>query len=138
MHPLSRAGANNNASVGLFLKQAGEKVSDSEIKLVDTDMKNGDTCKNLDNKKGKVRWSVNGKERKGDPAKFVAKDGDVIALAFLPTGSDIGTPPTARGGAVPSDLSGAAQPQVPITPTPDSTPDTEAPAPATSTPTTGK
>jgi hypothetical protein len=137
MHPLSRAGANKNASVGLFLKQAGEKVSASEIKLADVDMKNGEACKNLDNKKGKVRWSVDGKERKGDPAEFVAKDGDVVALAFLPEGTDIGTPPVARGGAIPSDL-GGSQPQVPITPTPDLTPTTEAPTPSTTPPTTGK
>jgi hypothetical protein len=139
MHPFSRAGANQNATVGLFLKQAGEKVSDREIKLADgTDMKNGEVCKNLDNQKGKVRWSVNGKERTGDPAEFVAKDRDVVALAFLPDGTDIGTPPVARGGAVPSDVPGA-QPQVPITPTPpDSTPSPEATTPSPAPPSTGR
>jgi hypothetical protein len=137
MHPLSRAGANKNANVGLFLKQAGEKVSASEIKLADADLKNGEACKNLEDKKGKVRWAVNGKERKGDPAEYVAKDGDVVALAFLPQGTDIGTPPVARGGAVPSDL-GGSQPLVPITPTPDLTPTTEVPTPSTTPPTTGK
>jgi hypothetical protein len=139
MHPLSRAGANDNATVGLFLKQAGEKVSEGQIKLADgTDMKNGDVCKNLDNKSGKVRWSVNGEEREGDPADFVADDTDVVALAFLPDGTEIGTPPVARGGAAPSDLPGSQQ-QVPISPSPaDSTPSTEAPTPSTSPPTTGQ
>jgi hypothetical protein len=138
MHPFSRAGANQNATLGMFLKQAGEKVSDSQIKLADgTDMKNGEACKNLDNKTGKVRWSVNGKERTGDPAEFVAKDRDVVALAFLPDGTDIGTPPVARGGAVPSDLPGA-QPQVPIMPTPDPAPSPEATTPSTAPPTTGQ
>jgi hypothetical protein len=137
IHPFSRAGAGKKANVGLFLKGAGEKVSGDEIKLTDgTDMKNGQACKNLDNKAGKVRWSVNGKDRKGDPGKFGPKDGDVVALAFLPDGTDIGTPPVARGGAVPSDLPGA-QPQVPIIPTPDSTPSTEATTPSTGPPTTG-
>jgi hypothetical protein len=139
MHPLSRAGANDNATVGLFLKQAGEKVSETQIKLTDgTDMKNGDVCKNLDNKPGKVRWAVNGEERKGDPTDFVPDDKDVVALAFLPDGTEIGTPPVARGGAGPSDVPGAQQ-QVPISPTPSgSIPSTEETTPSTSPPTTGQ
>ena len=139
MHPRSRAGANDNATVGLFLKQAGEEVSETQIKLGDgTDMKNGDVCKNLDNKAGKVRWSVNGEERKGNPADFVADDTDVVALAFLPDGTEIGTPPVARGGAAPSDLPGAQQ-QVPIDPAPsDSAPGTEVTTPSTSPPAPGQ
>ncbi len=139
MHPLSRAGANDNATVGLFLKQAGEKVSETQIKLADgTDMKNGDVCKNLDNKPGKVRWSVNGEERKGDPADFVADDTDVVALAFLPDGTDIGTPPVARGGGRPTDVPGAQQ-QLPLDLNPsDSTPSTEVPTPTTGPPTAGQ
>ncbi len=139
MHPLSRAGAHDNATVGLFLKQAGEKVSETEIELADgTETKNGDACKNLENKPGKVRWSVNGEEREGDPADYVADDKDVVAIAFLPDGMEIGTPPVARGGAGPSDLPGAQQ-QVPIDPIPsDPTPSTEVPTPTTGPPTAGQ
>ncbi|MGH8972872.1 MAG: hypothetical protein ACRD0C_06670 [Acidimicrobiia bacterium] len=112
MHPYSRAGANENATVGLFLSQADEKVTNDSIKLGDgTDLKNGDECVNLDGKPGKLRWSVNGEEKKGNPARYVPNDRDVIALAFLPEGEDIGTPPIA--GSNPSDLGG----EVPVTPT---------------------
>jgi hypothetical protein len=124
MHPYSRAGANENATVGLFLSQANEKVTDDSIKLLDgTNLKNGDECVNLDKKPGKIRWTVNGKERKGNPARYVPNDRDIIALAFLPEGEDIGIPPIA--GKSPSDVGG--QPPV----TPDTTP------PASTTESTG-
>jgi hypothetical protein len=124
MHPYSRAGAHENATVGLFLSQASEKVTQNSIKLGDgTDLTNGDECANLDKKPGKLRWSVNGEEKKGNPARYVPNDRDVIALAFLPAGEDIGTPPIA--GQNPSDV-GAPTPQT--VPTPDTTPSTEAPA----------
>ena len=119
MHPYSRAGANDNATVGLFLDQANEKISSDEIKLGDgTDLKNGEECVNLDNKPGKIRWTVNGKEKQGNPARYVPNDRDIIALAFLPDGEDIGIPPIA--GQSPSDIGG----QPPVTP----------PAPAEGTP----
>ncbi len=116
MHPFSTAGANTHATVGLFLSQAGDKVSSSEIKLAQdgTDMKNGDQCKNL-GKPGKVRWSVNDQEKTGDIAKYVPKDGEAVALAFLPPDQGIGLPPVARGGAKPSDVAGN---QVPPASTP--------------------
>ncbi len=124
MHPYSRAGANENATVGLFLKQANENVSNTSIKLGDgTDLENGDECANLDKKPGKLRWSVNGKEKQGNPARYVPEDRDIIALAFLPAGEDIGTPPIA--GSSPSDIPGQTPQTVPA---PDTTPSTEAPA----------
>src|SRR5712691_9492079 len=111
MHPFSAAGANTNATVGLFLSQAGDKASTSEIKLPQdgTDVKNGDDCKSL-GKPGKVRWSVNDQERTDDIAKYVPKDREVVALAFLPPDQGIGTPPVARGGATPNDLRGSQAP----------------------------
>lgn len=111
LHPGSRAGSNERATVGLFLDQAGEAISDKAIQLADgTDLKNGNECPNLDKKAGKVRWSVNGKEKKGDPSRYVPADGDVIALAFLPAGEEIGVPPVASAGQGPTDIPGA-QPQ---------------------------
>jgi hypothetical protein len=113
MHPYSRAGANENATVGLFLDQADEKVTNDSIELGGgASLKNGDDCKNLDNKPGKVRWTVNGEEKKGNPARYVPEDRDIIAIAFLPEGEDIGTPPIA--GSSPSDLGG--QPPAPAAP----------------------
>jgi hypothetical protein len=111
MHPFSAAGANTRATVGLFMSQAGDKVSSSEIKLAQdgTHVKNGDDCKSL-GQPGKVRWSVNDQERTGDIAKYVPKDGEVVALAFLPPDQGIGSPPVARGGARPNDLPGSPVP----------------------------
>ena len=132
MHPYSRAGANENATVGLFLSQTDSKVSNDSIKLNDgTDMENGDECVNLDKKPGKLRWSVNGEEKKGNPARYVPSDRDVIALAFLPDGEAIGTPPVAASGQNPSDVGGQPPPPAvdPNTVPPgDTTPSTEAPA----------
>lgn len=137
MHPFSRAGANDNATVGLFMKQAGESISQTAIKLSDgTDLSNGDECPNLDNKPGKVRWSVNGEEQAGNPAEYVPNDLDVVALAFLPEGEDIGVPPVARGGQSPSDIPGAPQqqqPTTPATPQPETAP-TTAPTPSATSP----
>jgi hypothetical protein len=105
MHPFSAAGAGSNANVGLFYSQAGDKVSAGQVKFAKQTYKNGDTCDNLDKKPGLVRWSVNGQEKTGNPGRFVPNNRDVVAIAFLPKGVDIGTPPVATAGANPSDVS---------------------------------
>ena len=104
MHPFSAAGAGNNAKVSLFYSQADEKVSASELKFGGEKRKNGDICENLDKKPGLVRWSVNGEEKTGNPGDYVPNDRDVVAIAFLPEGVDIGVPPAAASGANPSDV----------------------------------
>src|SRR2546426_1916156 len=105
LHPFSAAGAGRNANVGLFYRQAGDKVSATEIKYGKQTFKNGDVCDNLDKKPGLVRWSVNGQEKTGNPADYAPNDRDVIALAFVPKDADIGTPPVAVSGTNPSDVS---------------------------------
>jgi hypothetical protein len=104
MHPFSAAGAGSNANVGLFYSQAGDKVSSTELKFAKQTYKNGDACASLDKKPGLVRWSVNGQEKTGNPGRFVPNDRDVVAIAFVPKGVDIGTPPVATAGANPSDV----------------------------------
>jgi hypothetical protein len=103
IHPFSAAGAGSNATVGLFYKQAGDKVSATEVDFSKQKFKNGDVCDNLDKKSGEVRWSVNGEEKTGNPADYVPNDRDVVAIGFLPKDVEIGTPPTAAAGAGPSD-----------------------------------
>lgn len=103
IHPFSSAGAGRNATVGLFYKQADDKISDTELRIAKEKYKNGDVCDNLDKKPGQVRWSVNGEEKTGDPADYAPKDRDVVAVAFLPKDVPIGTPPTAASGSNPSD-----------------------------------
>jgi hypothetical protein len=104
MHPFSAAGAGSNANVGLFYKQAGDKVSTNELKIFKETFKTGDSCDALDKKPGLVRWSVNGQEKTGNPASYVPNDRDVVAIAFLPKDVEIGTPPSTS--ANPSDISG--------------------------------
>lgn len=101
LHPYSSAGAGKNGKVGLFFKQAGDKISATELDVGGEKFKNGDTCENLENKPGQVRWSVNGQEQTGNPADYVPNDRDVVAIAFLPPDVEIGTPPSA--GVTPTD-----------------------------------
>jgi hypothetical protein len=105
MHPFSAAGAGSNATVGLFYRQAGDKLSATGLEMFKHKYKNGDVCDALDKKPGLVRWSVNGQERTGNPASFVPNDRDVVAIAFIPKDADIGTPPVAVAGTNPSDVS---------------------------------
>jgi len=104
IHPRSAAGAGRNANVGLFYKQAGDKITATGLKLAKQTYQNGDTCKNLDNKPGLIRWTVNGQEKTGNPADYAPNDRDVIALAFVPKDAGIGTPPVALAGNGPSDV----------------------------------
>jgi len=104
LHPFSAAGAGRNANVGLFYKQAGDKISASQIKLGKQTYQNGDKCEALDKKPGLVRWTVNGQEKTGNPASYAPNDRDVIALAFVPKDAAIGTPPVALAGNGPSDV----------------------------------
>jgi hypothetical protein len=105
MHPYSAAGAGKNATVGLFYRQAGDKLSATGMQMFKQKYKNGDVCDALGKKPGLVRWSVNGQERTGNPANFVPNNRDVVATAFIPKDADIGTPPVAFAGANPSDVS---------------------------------
>jgi hypothetical protein len=106
MHPFSSAGAGKNAKVGLFFSQADEKISASELKIGDERYKDGDVCENLEKKPGRVRWSVNGEEKTGNPGDYIPNDRDVVAIAFLPDGVEIGTPPSGSSGSTPSDVAG--------------------------------
>jgi hypothetical protein len=103
IHPFSAAGAGKNATVGLFLKQAGDKVSATQVDFAKQKFKNGDVCDNLDKKAGELRWSVNGQEKTGNPADYAPADRDVVAVAFLPKDVAIGAPPAAAAGSNPSD-----------------------------------
>ncbi|HLF40395.1 MAG TPA: hypothetical protein VI854_02860, partial [Acidimicrobiia bacterium] len=119
LHPFSRAGAGSNATVGLYMKQAGEKISATNIELLGgIKQRNGDKCANLGDKPGTIRWSVNGEEKQGDPGDYVPNDGDVVAIAFLPEGEEIGVPPVARGGQGPTDVPIAPEMPAPVTPEP--------------------
>jgi hypothetical protein len=128
IHPFSSDEAGKFATVGRFLDYGGWKASDSELRLWDNqDHKNGAKC---DGKPAEVRWSVNGKERSGNPGGYHPQNQDVVALAFLPKGTKIGTPPQAKDLKSPSDVA----PSGTTAPLGASTPSSA--APGASTPTT--
>jgi hypothetical protein len=70
-----------NATVGTYFKFGGWKLSDKQVEFVGESKKNGDKC---GAKPGEIRWEVNGVEKTGNPAHYKIKDGDEIAIAFVP------------------------------------------------------
>jgi hypothetical protein len=130
IHPYSSDEAGKHATVGQFLKEGGWSVSSSQLKVWDSKThKNGEKC---NGKTAKVRYSVNGEERSGSAASYHPKDGDVVALAFLPDGTKIGTPPQAS--AVPNDVEPGAQ--TPLSNAPSTTTPAPGAAPSSTTPAT--
>jgi hypothetical protein len=99
IHPFSSAESGENATIATFMAGGGWDVSEDSFELwPGADSKrNGDACTAADGTEqpGKVRWSVNGRERKGNPGDYRPQDGDVIVLAFLPEGQEIPPPPEA-------------------------------------------
>ena len=94
IHPFIESAAGRHATVGTFLAGGGWTVTETSIDLGSgARYRNGDACP--DGKPGVLRWSVNGQEQHGNLAAFVPFNGDVIALAFLPAGQPIPTPPQA-------------------------------------------
>jgi hypothetical protein len=123
IHPFLTRAAGKNATVGLYFKLGGWKATDSSLELWDnTEHKTGDKC---DGKPATVRWEVNGKAQTGDVSKYRPKDQDVIAIALLPKGEKIGTPPSVAELAAPSDVAGNGA-TVPATGTGNTTPSTAA------------
>jgi hypothetical protein len=108
IHPFLSRAAGKNATVGKYFTLSGWKANENSFTLWDsTTHKTGDKC---DGKEATVRWELNGKPQSGNIADYRMQDKDVIALALLPKGEQIGTPPSAAELAAPSDLPGAAPP----------------------------
>jgi hypothetical protein len=99
VHPFTPDEAGANATLGRFVEYGGWRLDDDSFELWDgNEHRNGETCAGA---RATVRWSVDGEEREGDPADVKVDDGQVIALALLPEGVEIGTPPeTAVPGTV--------------------------------------
>jgi hypothetical protein len=83
-----------HATLGLYFRYGGWKLSADTIDFVNVHEKNGDSCHA---KPGVLRWAVNGVEQHGDPATYRLLDGDVVELVF--TTADAAMPPKT---AVPS------------------------------------
>jgi hypothetical protein len=130
IHPFLTRAAGDNATVGAYLELGGWSATDDSFTLWDgTEHATGDQC---DGKDATVRWEVNGEPQSGDISDYRPEDGDVVALALLPEGEDIGEPPSTSALEAPSDVAGGATvPPADTTPTTVAVPgDTTPPAPA--------
>jgi hypothetical protein len=105
IHPFSSDEAGNAATVGRFISYGGWEVSGTSMKLWDgVEHKNGQFCGKTGNqKKSEVQWAVgeygkpwSGKARSGNPADFHPKNGEIVAIYYLPKGQKLEEPPTAQ------------------------------------------
>jgi len=173
IHPYTPQASGNGATLGFFLKSLSSngkggtfKLSSSEIKpatipgdtnpLDTKDWHNGDKCP--DGHPGQVKFTVNGKETKGDPNTWKLRNGDYLDVGFvdadkpLPSNpaerqnlaniNDVSTPtgtttPTTKPatGASPSTSATTVKPGAAATPS-TAAPTTTAAVPTSSPPTT--
>jgi hypothetical protein len=133
LHPFSSDESGSKATLGRFLEYQGSSVSETEMKLWNgKQYNNGDTCgTGADAKKAEVQWAVghynekwSGTPRTGNPADYHPKNGDIVALYFLPKGTKLAEPPGAQEALTSiSDLNGqpVKGPPVSSTTTPGAT-----------------
>jgi hypothetical protein len=147
LHPFASDEAGNNATVGRFTEYGGWKLSDTSMTLWDgAEHKNGEHCSEDAKKPAEVQWTVGhygepwtGKPRTGNPAGYKPKNGDIVAIYFLPKGDPLPEPPDAQTAlANIQDLGGApAKPGVTTTTIPATTETTVPGATTTTVPGTG-
>jgi len=108
IEPQTKSEGGDNATLGKFLDYAGWSASEDSLSLwtgpandsSKTDWSDGDKCppgSQFAGQKGVVRWSLDCKDRTGDPSDTKLANGDVLALAFLPKSEQIGVAPSASG-----------------------------------------
>lgn len=116
IHPFTKSEGGDNATVGRFLTYGGWDASEGSLSLwagpaVDpekTEWSDGDKCppgSQFAGQQGVVKWAIDCKERTGNPSDYKPKDGDVVALAFLPKSEDVPVPPNAS--SAPADDGGS-------------------------------
>lgn len=119
IHPFTKSEGGDNATLGRFLTYGGWSASEDSLSLWAgpqsapdaTRFSDGDKCPEgtkYAGKQGVVKWSVDCKNREGNPSDYKPADGDVIALAFVPKGTEIGVPP--NSSAAPSNDGGSDTP----------------------------
>lgn len=102
IQPAAADESGENATLGLFMEFGGwEVTADSFSVWGDVAKTAGDEC---DGEEAEVRWSVDGDEQSGDPSVHRLGDLEVIAIALLPGGEEIGEPPSAGAVFTPADM----------------------------------
>lgn len=104
-HPFSSSEEGGNATLGKFEEYAGWSSSSGSIDAWTgpasakntKSWSNGDTCPfgEFKGKKGELVWAVDGKTRTGNPSDYRLKDGETVAIGFLPKGQELPFPPDA-------------------------------------------
>jgi hypothetical protein len=104
-HPFRQSEEGRNATLGKFAEYADFSVSADSIDAWTgppsapnrTEWANGDTCTfgEYKGQEGRVVWAVDGSPRTGDPSDYRQKDGETIAIGFLPKGVDLPFPEAA-------------------------------------------
>lgn len=141
LHPFSSDEAGEKATLGRFMDYGGWSISSDEIKAWDgMPHRNGQECTGATPGKGEIQWKVGrhnepwpAKARTGNPADYRPKNGDIVAIYFVPKGSPLDQPPAANSSLDSiEDLGGQpATPQAPpSTSTPPSSDPTATTAPA--------
>lgn len=147
IHPFESVAAGKKATVGRFLadnQAANWSLSSDSMTLWDgQEHRNGQKCAGgtNDGRPARIVWSVGhfrqpwtGTLRTGNPSGFRPKDGDIVAVGFLPAGQPLPEPPGAEAAlAHISDVGGAPASPGPATAPSSSVPTSSAP-PGTSGP----
>jgi hypothetical protein len=111
IHPYTPQASGNGATLGFFLKSDSSngtggtfKLSATEIKpaVISTDTNaldrkdwhNGDKCP--DGQPGQVKFTVNGKQTKGDPTSWKLRNGDYLDVGFVDASKPLPSNPAER------------------------------------------
>jgi hypothetical protein len=94
LEPLTTDETGAHATLGLYFRYGGWKLSADAITFAGVHERNGSRC---DGKPGVLRWAVNGTEMHGNPADYRLRDRDTVELVFTTVGAPM--PPKS---AVPS------------------------------------
>jgi hypothetical protein len=155
IHPYTRSEGGNHATVGLFFSYGGWSVASDSIDAwsgpgpvpLKKTWNNGERCPPGTpdaGRTGVLRWSIDCKERVGNPADYKLRDEQILDLAFIPRPDPIPVTPNAAvtpftdGIAASAAATGACKPGpevpdtslAPSTSVPASTtPPTSAPSP---------
>jgi hypothetical protein len=105
IHPGSSDETGDEATVGRFMEYGGWSLSSDSMTLWDgTTHENGQECgSGADAKPAELQWIVGEygepwptKARTGNPADYKPKNGDIIAIYFVPKGDPLTEPPDAE------------------------------------------
>jgi len=89
MHPYSGDESGDRATIGRYFKYGGWKIGPKSFTWYDgAKHENGDSCP-ATNKKGIVRWTVNGEEQSSNPAEYRPQDQDTVAVYFVDKNADL-------------------------------------------------